>query len=249
MTRRIRRLKEREIMNTEKQRTDKLSDVMAFRRDRFGLVADIFTHESSEETIAHIIAHASDVGQELDGSIESALSKELGSLRYDDFSSFAVKTRTEYARLFLGPREVLAPLHESAYLSGTSRMFTAETLAVRRFYERYGYMMKAKNSEPDDSVGTELEFLRNLCDGCLALHETGLDQGSIDECAGLIEAQSVFKEQHLNRWIAKFAQRVIENDRSGYYRAWAIYLLGVLKEDDDLLSECKQLLVSLKSGL
>ena len=46
-------------------------------------------------------------------------------------TALSTLTRTEYARLFIGPREVVAPLHESAWRSGTARMFTAETLAVR----------------------------------------------------------------------------------------------------------------------
>ncbi len=226
-----------------------LVDVMAYRRDRFGLIASVFERESSEEAVAHMIAQANAFGCELDESIELDLNRGLGALACDDLSTFATQTRTEYARLFLGPREVVAPLHESAYLSGTSRMFTAETMAVRAFYEHYGYVMKAKNREPEDSMGVEFEFLRNLCDRCIALLEQvgaaslGVGEENVFmQVAKLLEAQRTFEKQHLGRWAHKFAQLVIENDRSGFYAAWAKYLLGVLGEDDVLLLECDVML-------
>lgn len=251
----------------------KLADVMTCRRDRFGLIASVFEQESSEETVTHMITQALAFGCELDGSIELDLNRGLSALACDDISAFATRTRTEYTRLFLGPRKVMAPLHESAYLSGTSRMFTAETMAVRKFYERYGYVMKAKNREPEDGVGVEFEFLRNLCDRCIALLEQA--GAALPDASGgkavcategksvptperkatvpyvgnallqvgrLLEAQRAFKEQHLSRWAYLFAQRVIENDKSGFYAVWAKYLLDVLDEDDALLRECDAML-------
>lgn len=219
-----------------------LVELTAFRRDRFGLVAGIFEQESSEEAVAHMIAQARAFGRELDDSAELALNEGLCSLARDDVSVFAEKTRTEYARLFLGPREVVAPLHESAYLSGTPRMFTTETLAVRAFYERHGYTMKAKNREPEDAIGVELEFLRNLCSRCIALLESDGSSLNVDEVRRLLDAQTSFTERHLGLWAHEFAKRVAENDESGFYAVWATYLSAVLDEDEELLEESAQAL-------
>lgn len=228
-----------EAMNTTR---DRLAEAIAYRRDRFGLVADVFSRETSESTLAHMVGCASDFKEEMGASAEARLGDGLRTLAHDDFSTFATKTRTEYARLFLGPREVVAPLHESAYLSGTSRMFTAETLAVRAFYERYGYRMKAKNREPEDAVGVEFEFLRNLCDRCLAMLAQPVDApGAAGEVVRLLEAQKLFMREHLGRWAAVFARRVRENDESGFYAVWAGYLLDVLDEDEVLLTDCMRL--------
>lgn len=230
-------------METVKSGWGELVELTAFRRDRFGLVADIFERESSEEAVAHMIAQARVFGRELDDSAELALNEGLCSLARDDVSVFAEKTRTEYARLFLGPREVVAPLHESAYLSGTPRMFTTETLAVRAFYERHGYTMKAKNREPEDAIGVELEFLRNLCSRCIALLESdnsSLD--AVDEARSLLDAQRSFAERHLGLWAHEFVKRVAENDKSGFYAVWATYLSAVLHEDEELLEESAQVL-------
>lgn len=221
---------------------DALLEIIAYRRDRFGIIADIFTRESSQEALRLVLSRAQDFRQEEEGTAEYVLGSSLAGLPCSDFESFATLTRTEYARLFLGPREVVAPLHESAYLSGTSRMFTAETLAVRSFYEYLGYKMKAKNREPEDAVGVEFEFLRNLCTRCIHLLENHLDS-SIDEVRQLLGYQRDFKAQHLDRWAREFSRRVVENDKSGFYAAWARYLVDVLDEDGELLGECERLLL------
>lgn len=233
-------------MDAAKIAREGLVDLIGYRRDRFGLIADVFARESSDEAVARTIARAADFSRELDESLELALGRGLASLACDDMASFAVKTRTEYARLFLGPREVVAPLHESAYLSGTPRMFTAETLAVRRFYESCGQVMKAKNKEPEDGIALEFEFLRNLCSRCIALLEAEeADHAAWDEAACSLKAQKAFKEQHLGRWARDFAKRVVDGDRSGYYAIWATYLIGVLDEDEGLLGECEQLMADI----
>ena len=234
-----------EAMEATMTNVGRLIDLISFRRDRFCLVADVFACESSKETVTQMIAQASSFNSELDdGSIEAALNRVLASLANDDMATFARKTRTEYARLFLGPRTVVAPLHESAYLSGTPRMFTSDTLAVRAFLERHGYVMKAKNLEPEDSVGVEFEFLRNICDRCISLLE--IEGGdAAGEVGRLLEAQEAFEEQHMGRWLPEFAERVVDGDQSGFYAAWATYLIGVLGEDDALLRECKSLLVEM----
>ncbi len=237
-----------------------LADIAAMRRERFAATAAVFSRETPAEAVRHMVIEAAAAAGALDASAEDRLGQALAALACDDMESLATTTRTEYARLFLGPREVMAPLHESAYLSGVSRMFTAETLAVRRFYEGHGYIMKAKNREPEDAIGTELEFMRNLCDGLLAAlgpeasreaadgtvaaaSAESAEPAAVDPAAvaALLRTQRAFAEQHLSRWAQRFTARVREHDRSGFYAAWARYLDEVLAEDAALEEESERL--------
>ncbi len=218
-----------------------LADITAMRRERFAVTASVFDREMPEETVRSMVEAACQMAGGLDDSAEGRLGAALAALACDDMTALATLTRTEYARLFIGPREVVAPLHESAWRSGTARMFTAETLAVRKFYESHGCILKAKNREPEDAIGTELEFMRNLCDGVLAVLG---DDGTVSDCLvaeGLLRAQRTFAEQHLDRWAGRFAERVRESDRSGFYAAWAGYLDEVLAEDARLLQDSERL--------
>lgn len=226
-----------------------LADLMEGRRDRFAVTSAAFSRETPEEGVRQMVEQSAADAAGLDDSIEGALSADLAALACDDMEALATKTRTEYARLFLGPREVVAPLHESAYLSGTPRMFTLETLDVRRIYEENGYVMKAKNAEPEDAIGTELEFLRNLSDSVLAELQGPVDAAAAERIGQLLAVQRGFKARHLDRWSAQFVQRVAEGDQSGFYRAWARYLSGVLDEDDALQEACEQALGELRAAL
>ena len=219
---------------------DELLEILQGRRDRFAVTAAVFSRESSEEAVRQMVAQSAAAEATLDDSLESALSADLAHLACEDMAGLATKTRTEYARLFLGPREVVAPLHESAYLSGTPRMFTAETLAVRTFYEANGYLLKAKNREPEDAIGTELEFLRNVTDRLIEqLEREGLTGANRPDVLRQLSVLRAFEVQHLDRWAGQFAERVIGSDESGFYRAWAAYLAGVLVEDKALQARCE----------
>lgn len=234
-----------------------LADITATRGERFAVVANVFSLETPAEAVRHMVVQArreSDEGTNAVECAEDRLGAALAALDCDDMEALATLTRTEYARLFLGPREVVAPLHESAYLSGTARMFTAETLAVRAFYEAHGYVMKAKNREPEDAIGTECEFMRNLCDRLLeACGQEAEDQKPSCEAdparAGeILRAQDAFAEEHLDRWATRFTALVKSNDRSGFYAAWAAYLEDVLTEDAQLRQESERLVSILEEA-
>ena len=70
------------------------------------------------------------------------------------------------------------------------------------------------------------------------------DDGTVPDCLvaeGLLRAQRTFADQHLDRWAERFAERVRESDRSGFYAAWAGYLDEVLAEDARLLQDSERL--------
>lgn len=229
-----------ETVSVPNAAAERLLEALQVRRERFAVTAAVFSRESFEEAVRQMVAQAARAEAALDDASEHALSTALAALACEDMAALATKTRTEYARLFLGPRTVVAPLHESAYLSGTPRMFTADTLAVRKCYEANGFVMKAKNREPEDAIGTELEFLRNLVDRLIGQIEgDGLTEANCLEVRRQLDVVRTFKEQHLDRWAPLFVERVADNDESGFYRAWARYLAAVLAEDETLQARCE----------
>ncbi len=233
-------------LNNREAIAQQLEYILKCRKERFGLVSSVFFQECPEETVAGMLEQAKESDSlDMEPSIEADLSNRLRDLKFSDITDFATLTRTEYARLFIGPREVIAPLHESAYLSGTSRMFTKETLEVRAFYKRYGYVMRRKNREPEDGIGIECEFLGELTEKCLDLLCKGFKKDELREIDDLLQAQKDFEDQHLNRWSEAFIARVLGNDRSGFYAAWAEYLSGVIAEDAELLELCQDLVRNL----
>lgn len=105
--------------------------------------------------------------------------------------------RVEYARLFVGPHELLAPPYESVYTDGGTVMGES-TVAVEDAYHAEGLAMKA--DELPDHMAIELEFCSYL-----AAHNV----------------ERTFLKEHPARWVSPFCSRMREHTNSGYYRALA----------------------------
>ncbi|MBR6975577.1 MAG: molecular chaperone TorD family protein [Ottowia sp.] len=101
----------------------------------------------------------------------------------------------EMNRLFVGPDAPKAPPYESCYRGENPErtLMTEETLRVRDFYRKAGVELAAKNTQPDDFIAFELEFLlRLLAEGTEEARE---------------QARS-FLRDHLLVWIPDHVQEI-----------------------------------------
>lgn len=120
----------------------------------------------------------------------------------------------DYTRLFIGLEQTLAPPYESVYLSPDHIMFEKQTLAVRRFYERFGLQAQKMGTEPDDHIGLELSFLAHLC----RLASAASEANTAPSAEEIRETLGTFLNDHLLLWYTQFTQRVIRHARTDYYR-------------------------------
>jgi len=70
--------------------------------------------------------------------------------------------QVEYARLFVGPFHVEAPPYGSVYLETNGRLMGESTIAVKKFYQKYGLELDQDFSELPDHISAELEFVYYL---------------------------------------------------------------------------------------
>lgn len=99
----------------------------------------------------------------------------------------------EMNRLFVGPDAPKAPPYESCYRNPERTLMTEETLRVRDFYLKAGVELTAKNTQPDDFIAFELEFLLRL-----------LAEGTEETRA---QARD-FLQRHLLVWIPDHVQEI-----------------------------------------
>jgi TorA maturation chaperone TorD len=137
----------------------------------------------------------------------------------------------DYRRLFIGPGHIPAPPWESVYLSIEGLVYEEQTMAVRKFYARYGLQSPKRYKEPDDHFGLEMAFLAHLCTLGLA----SIQAGDSDGLAGHLEAMSDFLKEHLLLWVLAFLNRVIEHAQTAYYRGAAYLALGSIYHIAELL--------------
>lgn len=123
--------------------------------------------------------------------------------------------RVEYAKLFFGPFELLAPPYESTYVDDPERVMTASTAAVERAYRREG--LDVDLDEPADHVAAELEFSYVL----VRSEAAALAAGDFDAAATYLQRQYDFLSAHLGRWVSEFASDVREHASTEFYRLLA----------------------------
>ncbi|WNS74066.1 molecular chaperone TorD family protein [Bacillus sp. DTU_2020_1000418_1_SI_GHA_SEK_038] len=137
-------------------------------------------------------------------------SDDLESLKYD------------FSRLFIGPRELLASPYESSYRNVEQLLMQKETLQVRNFYMQAGLAVANYESEPDDHMSIELEFI------CYLLAKR-LEQPAYDQL------YVRFLQNHLLKWFEDHCSNIHKYARNKICKAMGLLLLGFLSAEKNRL--------------
>ncbi len=130
----------------------------------------------------------------------------------------AEKLQTEYAALFVGPFELLAPPYGSIYLDGKHMLMGDSTMEVQRMYRQAGLSLTTK--EVPDHIALELEFASYLTGKIEQLQQEGSDAGGEE----MTVLYGQFLHHHLGRWVPEFCRRVRSGSENGFYRSFALVL-------------------------
>ena len=115
----------------------------------------------------------------------------------------------EYNRLFA--TGVAVPPYESSY----GRIDKGISIGqIATLYAQFGVKVGAGEQELPDHAGTEAEFMALLC----VLEERARREGRVEEVASVGRARRVFAEEHMGRWIPRFAERLGQATVHPFYR-------------------------------
>ena len=134
----------------------------------------------------------------------------------------------EYARLFVGPNEIVAPPYGSVYLDRDRRVMGDSTMAAVDFYKSQGVVMDGDFREVPDHIAVELEFMYYLVFKEIEATEASDMTGA----AAVMEAQELFMNKFLRQWTEKFAGKITEGAETGFYRALAGCLYSFIYKID-----------------
>ncbi len=137
----------------------------------------------------------------------------------------------DYLRLFVGPGRPAAPPWESFYRTEERIMVSGYTLEVRNGYERFGLEFENRDSEPEDHIGLELEFMSHLCERCVQGLRTR-DESMLEDA---LCAQNDFLDEHLLVWVPAFCNEVSRAAETDFYLGMAALTAGFLLWDRSLL--------------
>ncbi len=137
------------------------------------------------------------------------------------------KIHWDYTRMFIGPNALPVPPWESVYLNEDRLVFQEETFQVRKNYLKYCFIPRNYPHEPDDHIGTELDFMYRLNEMAMENNEAK----HRDKLIGILKDQENFLKEHLVKWIPEFSNHMVNNANTEFYRGIAKVLKGYIEFD------------------
>jgi len=131
------------------------------------------------------------------------------------------KILEDYAALFGGPGQLLAPPWESVYRTKEKLLFGEPETAVRHFYQSFG-LSRVTIAEPADHVALELAFLGRL---------SGLAMTDPERLVPILAGQRAFLAEHLLSWLPAWSIDVSRHARCGFWKTLTELTLDWLTND------------------
>ncbi len=126
----------------------------------------------------------------------------------------------EYTRLFIGPKDHIPPFESIYnYSEGESRqIWGTVTVEVKKTIEASGLSFKKDYDGIPDHIGIELEFMQRLVKKEAELWEKGENNSQLLKT---IQQEKKFIDDHLDKWIPEFCQKVIKAAKLDFYKNFA----------------------------
>jgi TorA maturation chaperone TorD len=122
-----------------------------------------------------------------------------------------------YAKLFVGPNELLAPPYGSIYLDGEKKLMGDSTMEVIKMYKEQGLSMDSEFRNLPDHITVELEFMYYL----IFKEAEALEKSEFDKTLNLIKVQELFLDKFLKRWVKPFCDKIKQGADNEFYSSLA----------------------------
>ncbi len=132
--------------------------------------------------------------------------------------------------------KVPAPPWESVYITRDKSLFGEPVFQMRKKLSEFGLQFIHENTDPDDHIAIELEFMNYLINYTLSAIEEGREA---DYIKGVYTQYWLMKE-HLNRWITPFTMDILSSHTSDFYKGIALLLSIFVEEDFEYIKTMKE---------
>ncbi len=146
------------------------------------------------------------------------------------------KLSIEYAKLFVGPYELLAPPYGSVYLDRQQQVMGNSTMAVKNMYQEYGLNIADDFKELPDHIAVELEFMYYL----IYKEIEALQLADNGDASTFVQAQKQFVHSFLGKFVFSLCDKIQEESISTFYQALAACVSTFVRNDYNFLWEEKK---------
>jgi TorA maturation chaperone TorD len=123
----------------------------------------------------------------------------------------------DYAKLFVGPNELIAPPYGSIYLDKERKVMGDSTIKTMELYREAGLAINDDFKELPDHIAVELEFMYYL----IFKETEALEKSDIDTAHKFIKMQQEFLNSFLGLWINNFCEKIKNGTDNEFYLALA----------------------------
>jgi len=134
----------------------------------------------------------------------------------------------DYARLFVGPNELIAPPYGSVYLDGKRRVMGDSTMEVVKIYKDEGLAIDENFKEMPDHIAVELEFMYYL----IFKEIEALGKSETDKALNFIKTQELFLDKFLKKWVGPFCDKIKAGTDNEFYSSLADCCAVFIKNHD-----------------
>lgn len=187
------------------------------RRETYRLLAQCY-YTPDENTIESFKTLTELAGQYCENDEKTSID--------DDFTSILV----DHTRLFVGPYQILAPPYGSIYMENAGMVMGESTIDAINRYKESGLNVVLK--EIPDHVAIELEFMYFLI--FKEIEQT--INHSLEKAIHYQTKQREFLDNHLGRWVFTFADGIIDNAETNFYKSLALFTKRFIRDDLKFLS-------------
>ena len=144
------------------------------------------------------------------------------------YARAACELGREWLRLLVGTGTPEAPSWESYYTQDDHRLFSPDTVLVKRLYERHGMQVEGAGTEPADHLGFLLQFVAWLA---------GREADLIEDVAGATLTLATLQaderevlERHVLPWLPAWYEAMKRHARTDFYAGVADLVFGLAQE-------------------
>jgi len=215
----------------------KFSNLVKPRREMYRFLASLFLAPPSKELIDLLISPS--FLDDLNGILSEDSLKYITKFCQEyDHNHEALKQ--EYMDLFMIPLGKYVTPYEAVYrdereIDGKKvkgLLMGPSTVDVKRFYKKAGAEIEKNFKELPDHIGTELDFLRFLCESEEEAWETGNEQAALN----FLKIEKDFLKKHLINWLPDLCEKIFQKTKNNFYLAIAKITLDFVLSDSNTLS-------------
>ena len=210
--------------------------LMTLRPFVYGTLSRAFTSELDERFYNLLVSEAMEAVLGVyaeECGFASTTSAFISDFRDKGFEETQTRLKSEFARFFLGPGRLPAPVCETFYRTGIDEAYSHVSLAVRSLYRENSFSTESFPFMPDDHIAIEFAFCASLAQN----QREAIEMGDNASLSAALKVHRRFLREHVNQWLKDCGEGMLNAERDdSFYPSLVAFATQFCHEDEKFLA-------------